>query len=121
MGKKKTEQVDLFAPGELPEQPRVEFIAHLSRPPVPEGSYKPPTNFPMFGRTAKRVTIDFETHDPGLNKLGTGIRRGDTYAVGVGVRIDDEWEPYHEYYPMRHDYGENCDADKVEQWLRDNL
>jgi DNA polymerase I-like protein with 3'-5' exonuclease and polymerase domains len=102
------------------------FVGHLNTPPPPEG-YRPPTEFPMWGQSARRVIIDYETYDPDLKakkggkKLGSGFMRGNAFACGVGVRVEGDGGQFAEYYPMRHSYGENCEPEKVESWLRDNL
>jgi DNA polymerase I-like protein with 3'-5' exonuclease and polymerase domains len=120
MGRKSKHAAQPNLPGMLVEQPVVEFVAHLNRPPVPEG-YKIPTTFPNFVH-AKRVTIDAETHDPELNTKGCGLMRGNAYVVGWAVQIEySNGEVFKEYYPMRHDYGDNCSAVGVEQWLADNM
>lgn len=102
-------QAQLFA-----EEDRQEFTGHLVRADAP--AYGPPTEFPSF-RDAKRICLDFETHDPDLFAKGPGVRR-DGYIVGTALNIDDQ---YKNYWPMRHVYGPNCDPDKVTSWLRDEL
>lgn len=66
-------------------------------------------------RDAKRVSVDLETKDPQLTKLGPGVRR-DGRIVGVAFAIEDGPA---EYLPIGHQGGGNCDADKVLTYLRD--
>ena len=68
---------------------------------------------------AKRIGLDTETCDPGLRKLGTGIRRGTAYIAGISFCLEDD--PHGPYYlPVRHLAGGNLDYDQVFNYLRDN-
>ena len=128
MAKRKTGKKQHFSelrdqivlPGIMSELPDVQFVAHLNRPPAPV-AYRPPTHFPSFVN-AKRVTLDAETHDPDLTTKGCGLMRKNAYVVGWAVQIEyDNGDVYKEYYPRAHDYGENCSAGSIDQWLADNL
>lgn len=66
-------------------------------------------------RDARRVSIDTETHDPYLKDLGPGVRRGG-YIVGYSFAIEDG--PRY-YVPIRHQGGDNVDANQALQYLRD--
>jgi len=78
----------------------------------------PPTEMPIIrGQGIKRLSIDVETKDIDLNRLGPGVRRG-AYIVGISIGIQDG--PRY-YFPMRHEAGGNMDADAVLAWARDEL
>src|SRR5216683_2017527 len=84
--------------------------------------YHLPSFFPSFS-SAKRISIDLESHDPSMAKdLGPGWRR-DAYIVGVSVALqeDDDSIGYSEYYPIMHKEGPNLDSGKVLEWLADEL
>lgn len=72
----------------------------------------------------KRMSVDFETRDDSLSPrkgaprgTGPGELRGG-YITGVGFAIEDG--PAY-YLPMRHEGGDNLDAEQVEAYLRDQL
>jgi DNA polymerase I-like protein with 3'-5' exonuclease and polymerase domains len=92
------------------------------RPPAPK-NYKLPTHFPSLSRV-KRISLDLESCDPSLgNDMGPGWRR-DAFIAGWGLAIGDgksEQPEFAEYYPVRHRGGPNLDADRVFEWLRDEL
>ena len=72
---------------------------------------------------AQRVCIDIETRDPQLTDLGPGVRRDDSYIVGVSFAIQNggppETWPCH-YLPIAHEAGGNLPREHVLQYLRDN-
>lgn len=66
---------------------------------------------------AKRISLDIETYDPDLQELGPGeFRTG--YIVGVAVGTDDG---FREYYPVKHEEGENLDKELVYRYLNEQL
>ena len=77
----------------------------------PKADWRPKNVFPSL-KNVKRISIDVETCDPNLSKLGSGARR-DGYIVGISVAIDggDSW-----YLPFRHQGGDNLDKDQVLNW-----
>jgi DNA polymerase I-like protein with 3'-5' exonuclease and polymerase domains len=88
-------------------------------PAAPTG-YSLPTQFPPISK-AKRISLDFETHDPDLHKKGPGWRR-DAYPVGISIAA--EWKDgtqFAEYFPLKHRTGPNLEPTKVYEWLSDNL
>jgi DNA polymerase I-like protein with 3'-5' exonuclease and polymerase domains len=91
-------------------------------PPAPK-NYKLPTHFPSLSR-AKRICLDLESKDPSLGAdKGPGWRR-DAFIIGFGLSIADSkgsGAEFSEYYPMRHRNGPNLDADRVYDWIRDEL
>lgn len=78
-----------------------------------EIAWRPPTlsSLPSWAE-AKRISIDLETHDPQLDSLGPGVRRGG-YVIGCSFKIEDG--PKH-YLPIRH-LEDNLPADAVWAYL----
>lgn len=66
---------------------------------------------------ARRISIDLETRDEDLHRLGPGVRRG-AYPVGLAFAIEDG--PAH-YIPMRHLGGDNVDPDQAWAYIRDQF
>lgn len=73
---------------------------------TPDVQWTPPkvSELPSW-RDAKRVSVDVESKDPDLKRLGPGVRRGG-YVVGVSFAIEDG--PAH-YVPIRHAGGDNVE------------
>lgn len=67
--------------------------------------------------TAKAIAIDTEGCDPDLLTKGPGSHRG-SYTCGISVATEDGFA---EYYPIRHEGGDNLDPEKVFAWLRKEL
>lgn len=65
---------------------------------------------------AKRVAIDCETRDPDLKILGPGVRRSNSYIVGVSFAIEDGPSAY---LPIAHAGGGNLPKEAVIRYLRD--
>lgn len=63
--------------------------------------------------SAKLIAVDIETRDDDLVAKGPGTYR-DGYIAGVAVATDDGFS---NYYPIRHEDGENLDPKKVLKWL----
>ncbi len=90
---------------------------------LPQITWTPPklSTLPSW-RDAKRVSLDAETRDPDLKRLGPGVRRDPrvNYVVGISFAIEDggEW-----YLPIRHDGGDNCPEGPAAVWsyFRDQL
>jgi DNA polymerase I-like protein with 3'-5' exonuclease and polymerase domains len=89
--------------------------------PAPPKDYALPTQFPSL-KGVKRICLDLESYDVDIEAKGPGWRR-DAYPVGFGLAIEarDGSIPFSEYYPLKHREAPNLDADKVYQWLRDEL
>ena len=64
----------------------------------------------------KLVSIDCETKDPFIKKLGPGCRRDDSYIVGYSFAF--EGRPGY-YVPIRHEAGGNVDIDHATDYLKD--
>lgn len=60
------------------------------------------------------MAVDVETRDDHLTTLGIGTRRGG-YIVGYAFAIEDG--PKH-YLPVRHDGGDNLDAEQVRRYMQ---
>lgn len=72
-------------------------------------------NFPRL-RDMSRIAIDLETRDPELKTKGPGVRTG-AYPVGYAVA----GSAFEQYYPTRHEEGENFQEKNVVSWLRHEL
>jgi DNA polymerase I-like protein with 3'-5' exonuclease and polymerase domains len=94
----------------------VRFRPHSSL--LPDVAWRPPraNELPSW-KDARRVSIDLETRDELLTKMGPGCRRKGNYVVGIGFAIEDG--PEH-YLPIRHDGGDNCDFDAW-QYVQDQI
>lgn len=83
----------------------------------PEINWDPPkvSELPSWAG-AKRVSIDIETRDDHIKRLGPGVRRG-AYIVGYSFAIEDG--PSY-YVPVRHEGGDNVENPEAAiQYLRD--
>lgn len=83
----------------------------------PTAQWTPPrvTDLPSWA-DARRVSVDTETNDPQLKKLGPGVRRG-AYIAGYSFSIEDGPSFY---VPMRHEGGDNVDcAETAMRYLRE--
>jgi DNA polymerase I-like protein with 3'-5' exonuclease and polymerase domains len=82
---------------------------------APTSTWTPPAmdTLPDWSK-AKRISIDVETRDDNLKALGIGTRRGG-YIAGYAFAIEDG--PRH-YLPVRHQGGDNLDADQVRRYLQ---
>ncbi len=69
---------------------------------------------------AKRVSIDVETKDMDIKRLGPGVRRPGNRVVGISFAIEDGGDFY---LPMSHDGGDNCPEGPEVVWnyIRDQL
>lgn len=70
--------------------------------------------FPNLSKE-KLLSLDIETYDPNLKKLGVGVRRNDSYILGVAIATKDkEW-----YFPLNHiDTENNINNDNFYKWLK---
>jgi DNA polymerase I-like protein with 3'-5' exonuclease and polymerase domains len=76
-----------------------------------------PTELPSLA-AAKQISIDLETSDPNLKKLGPGTFRKDGYIVGVALNTGDGFS---EYYPVGHKQGPNLPKEVLFPWLKEEL
>jgi DNA polymerase I-like protein with 3'-5' exonuclease and polymerase domains len=91
-------------------------------PMLPRVDWAPPrlSALPQSWKGVKRVSIDFETKDPGLDDYGPGTHRPGNYVAGIALAIEDG--PAH-YLPIRHEGGDNMEEgeDAVWRYLGDRL
>lgn len=106
-----------------PKEPKAKRAASakgdavLRLPPVPETSWRMPTEFPDLSSHGM-ISIDVESKDPLLLDKGPGYIRGDAYISGVAIGTE---AGYRAYYPVRHEGFENLDPGKVFGWLKEEL
>ena len=84
---------------------------------TPESDWRPPplSDLPSWDGV-KRIGLDTEGRDPMLKKLGPGVRRKDSYTVGISFAFEDD-RSY--YLPFRHKGGDNLDEKNVIQYMKD--
>jgi len=75
-----------------------------------------PISFPDLS-AYEEISIDLETKDPNLIKMGPGTFRQDGEVVGIAVAVSD-WSGY---YPIAHEGGGNMDREQVLKWFADVL
>ena len=82
----------------------------------PQTEWLPPENFPDLS-AYDEISIDLETKDPDLIKMGSGsiVGRGDVTGIAVAV------SGWCGYYPIAHEGGGNMDRKKVLKWFQDVL
>jgi len=82
----------------------------------PQTEWLPPENFPDLS-AYDEISIDLETKDPDLIKMGSGsiVGRGDVTGIAVAVK---DWCGY---YPIAHEGGGNMDRKKVLKWFQEVL
>ena len=82
----------------------------------PKSEWLPPQEFKDI-KDAKRIAIDLEIKDPGINDKGLGWATNDGHIIGVAVAVDG-WEGY---YPIRHENSFNFDPAVTLDWLKEML
>jgi DNA polymerase I-like protein with 3'-5' exonuclease and polymerase domains len=110
--------MDLF-PDLLPaEEPS---FSKVSLMPLKENHWKPTQvkDLPNWDDVTK-VSVDCETKDPLIKKLGTGCRRPDSYVVGYSFAFERNGKTEGYYVPFKHEAGGNVDFDHAKQYLQDN-
>ena len=85
------------------------------QPPLwqPQTEWVPPEEFPDLS-TYKEISIDLETKDPDLIKMGSGSVTGNGHVTGIAVAV----EGWSGYYPIAHEGGGNMDRDRGLSWFR---
>jgi DNA polymerase I-like protein with 3'-5' exonuclease and polymerase domains len=76
----------------------------------------PPTDFPDLS-SYEEISIDLETKDPELKRMGSGAITGQGDVTGIAVAVKN-WSAY---YPIAHEGGGNIDRKKVLKWFQDVL
>lgn len=84
---------------------------------TPNSNWRPPEDLPDLSE-AGIISLDVETCDPNLKKLGPGAIRNDGYLVGVSLATD---RGHRMYLPVAHAGGGNLDIDIVKIYLREQL
>ena len=82
----------------------------------PQTEWLPPESFPDLSDYSE-ISIDLETKDTDLVKMGSGSVVGNGDVVGVAVAVPG-WSGY---YPIAHEGGGNMDRKKVLKWFQDVL
>ena len=78
----------------------------------PQTEWVHPNSFPDLS-SYEEISIDLETKDPNLIKMGPGTFRQDGEVVGIAVAVSD-WSGY---YPIAHEGGGNMDRKQVLNWF----
>ena len=86
------------------------------QPPLwqPQTEGVPPEEFPDLSKYTE-ISIDLETKDPDLIKMGSGSITGNGCVTGIAIAV----EGWSGYYPIAHQGGGNMDRDRVLSWFRD--
>ena len=82
----------------------------------PQTEWVHPDTFPDLSGH-EEISIDLETKDPNLVKMGPGTFRQDGEVVGIAVAVSN-WSGY---YPIAHEGGGNMDRKQVLKWFADVL
>ena len=82
----------------------------------PQTEWLPPTDFPDLS-SYEEISIDLETKDPELKRMGSGAITGQGDVTGIAVAVKN-WSSY---YPIAHEGGGNMDRKKVLKWFQDVL
>jgi len=82
----------------------------------PQTEWVHPNTFPDLSEHDE-ISIDLETKDPNLVKMGPGTFRQDGEVVGIAVAVSN-WSGY---YPIAHEGGGNMNRKKVLNWFADVL
>ena len=82
----------------------------------PQTEWVHPNTFPDLS-DHDEISIDLETKDPNLIKMGPGTFRQDGEVVGIAVAVSN-WSGY---YPIAHEGGGNMNRKKVLKWFTNVL
>ena len=82
----------------------------------PQTEWLPPDDFPDLS-SYEEISIDLETKDPELKRMGSGAITGTGDVTGIAVAVKN-WSGY---YPIAHEGGGNMDRKKVLKWFQDVL
>ena len=80
-----------------------------------DSDWSPPNTFPDLTKATSR-SVDLETKDPNLIKLGPGWCRNDGHIIGIAVAAGD----FQGYYPIRHAAG-NMDKRIIFNWFKKQM
>ena len=79
----------------------------------PQTEWLPPDDFPDLS-SYEEISIDLETKDPDLKRMGSGSITGEGNVTGIAVAVKN-WSGY---YPIAHEGGGNMDRKKVLKWFQ---
>jgi len=79
----------------------------------PQTEWLPPEEFPDLSGY-EEISIDLETKDPDLIKMGSGSVTGRGDVTGIAIAVKD-WSGY---YPIAHEGGGNMDRKMVLKWFQ---
>ena len=79
----------------------------------PQTEWLPPEEFPDLSGY-EEISIDLETKDPDLIKMGSGSVTGRGDVTGIAIAVKD-WSGY---YPIAHEGGGNMDRTMVLKWFQ---
>jgi DNA polymerase I-like protein with 3'-5' exonuclease and polymerase domains len=79
----------------------------------PQTEWLPPEEFPDLSGY-EEISIDLETKDPDLIKMGSGAVTGRGDVTGIAIAVKD-WSGY---YPIAHEGGGNMDRTMVLKWFQ---
>ena len=80
------------------------------QPPLwqPQTEWVPPEEFPDLSKYTE-ISIDLETKDPDLIKMGSGSITGNGCVTGIAIAV----EGWSGYYPIAHQGGGSMDGVRV--------
>jgi DNA polymerase I-like protein with 3'-5' exonuclease and polymerase domains len=85
---------------------------------------RPPKEYPMVEAkypdlsSAKYISIDVETKDPGIMLDGLSALKKEGYIIGFSIATDDGFKAY---YPLKHPGEGNVDREKTVAWLKQQM
>ena len=79
----------------------------------PQTEWLPPDDFPDLS-SYEEISIDLETKDPELKRMGSGSITGEGGVTGIAIAVKN-WSGY---YPIAHEGGGNMDRKKVLKWFQ---
>ena len=79
----------------------------------PQTEWLPPDSFPDLS-SYEEISIDLETKDPELKRMGSGAITGQGDVTGIAVAVKN-WSGY---YPIAHEGGGNMDRKRVLKWFQ---
>ena len=79
----------------------------------PQTEWLPPDDFPDLS-SYEEISIDLETKDPELKRMGSGSITGEGDVTGIAIAVKN-WSGY---YPIAHEGGGNMDRKKVLKWFQ---
>ncbi len=83
----------------------------------PDSDWQLPESLPRLA-DAKAIGLDIETKDPELKTKGPGVRRDNSYILGISIAVPegDSW-----YLPFGHLTGKQFSKNVILRWAREEL